>query len=401
MITSDYGDVPDSQHELHVSPDLDDLPPAWLKRLRKQGMSEQDLLLIASARKRQASVGKIPIRSVAKPVENSRRRSGSSQRQVVDGFRPSLGTGSQRFQDVEGVANHTTGVSSTAPSKSGREIVIVSAEEQFPDATQRQLKNTASKRELAPVLGEEKDPRTALVAGNNRLHDKEQQEPPGVSTHRGVARVGSEDNDQPAEMVDFGGGRRRTLKKNRRLSDQLRCFSQFDLGGDEGWATDLLDAMNADQVAAVGEQRVFPSDSNSISASPSGDDETLSEGSQTFQCAKPSTIIAVREHDVTPPKPPQIAKTIKRIPIPALLPPAAPREPIDLTKALTSHPRDAAGSSSPRPPRQHELSMSAPSTPILTREIESCTPVRQSTDSFGVHYSRSISSVDLDLITPS
>ncbi|ODN75250.1 hypothetical protein L202_06441 [Cryptococcus amylolentus CBS 6039] len=41
------------EHDLHVSPDLQDLPPAWLSSLKAQGLSESDLLLISSARKRQ------------------------------------------------------------------------------------------------------------------------------------------------------------------------------------------------------------------------------------------------------------------------------------------------------------------------------------------------------------
>ncbi|OWZ58440.1 hypothetical protein C368_00603 [Cryptococcus neoformans 125.91] len=41
------------EHDLHVSPDLSDLPPAWMSALKSQGLSESDLLLIAAAQQRQ------------------------------------------------------------------------------------------------------------------------------------------------------------------------------------------------------------------------------------------------------------------------------------------------------------------------------------------------------------
>ncbi|WVQ83957.1 hypothetical protein IAT38_006102 [Cryptococcus sp. DSM 104549] len=52
------------EHELHVSPDLADLPPAWLLSLRAQGLSEQDLMLITSSRQKQhaAGVRALPLR---------------------------------------------------------------------------------------------------------------------------------------------------------------------------------------------------------------------------------------------------------------------------------------------------------------------------------------------------
>ncbi|WVQ76685.1 hypothetical protein IAR50_006359 [Cryptococcus sp. DSM 104548] len=43
------------EHDLHVSPDLRDLPPAWLSSLKAQGLSESDLALISAARNRQQS----------------------------------------------------------------------------------------------------------------------------------------------------------------------------------------------------------------------------------------------------------------------------------------------------------------------------------------------------------
>ncbi|WWC67544.1 uncharacterized protein I206_101453 [Kwoniella pini CBS 10737] len=40
-------------HDLHVSPDLSDLPERWLLSLKAQGLTESDLLLISAARKKQ------------------------------------------------------------------------------------------------------------------------------------------------------------------------------------------------------------------------------------------------------------------------------------------------------------------------------------------------------------
>ncbi|KAK4685585.1 hypothetical protein P7C73_g4560, partial [Tremellales sp. Uapishka_1] len=43
-------------HDLHVSPDLADLPPEWLRSLKAQGLSETDLMLISSSRHKQQAV---------------------------------------------------------------------------------------------------------------------------------------------------------------------------------------------------------------------------------------------------------------------------------------------------------------------------------------------------------
>ncbi|WWD21954.1 hypothetical protein CI109_106442 [Kwoniella shandongensis] len=49
-----------TEHELHVSPDLSDLPPAWLESLKAQGLSESDLKMITDARKRQQARRSLP-----------------------------------------------------------------------------------------------------------------------------------------------------------------------------------------------------------------------------------------------------------------------------------------------------------------------------------------------------
>jgi hypothetical protein len=54
---------PDTQHDLHVSTDLGGLPPQWIDSLREQGLSEQDLLMISSARANHRSVSQpVPLR---------------------------------------------------------------------------------------------------------------------------------------------------------------------------------------------------------------------------------------------------------------------------------------------------------------------------------------------------
>ncbi|ORX33519.1 hypothetical protein BD324DRAFT_654106 [Kockovaella imperatae] len=64
------------EHDLHVSPTLEDLPPVWLEELRRQGLSEHDLLLITAARNRQAETlsrveSRLEYRSASIPESHS------------------------------------------------------------------------------------------------------------------------------------------------------------------------------------------------------------------------------------------------------------------------------------------------------------------------------------------
>ncbi|WWC87296.1 uncharacterized protein L201_002184 [Kwoniella dendrophila CBS 6074] len=56
----------DIGHDLHVSPDLSDLPEEWLESLKAQGMTESDLLLISAARKKQHETSKLPLGTSSK-----------------------------------------------------------------------------------------------------------------------------------------------------------------------------------------------------------------------------------------------------------------------------------------------------------------------------------------------
>ena len=150
----------------------------------------------------------------------------------------------------------------------------------------------------------------------------------------------------------------------KRLSDDLKSFGQLDLG-DEGWAASLLSAM--------GEQ-----DTSKLTVQPTPVRSRLSVPSASVPIEKtkrPST---------------SEGRQIKRVPIPPLLPPSAPRRSVFKPETVLSakfHPP------LPPPPKQSPKPVQAPLPPQPTE------PNRTSSESFGVHYSTSKSS--LDLVTPS
>lgn len=354
------------QHDLHVSPSLEDLPPAWLASLRAQGLSEQDLLLIASARKRQAAVENTPIRRIK----------GSDPPDSIHSLPRSVGGSSSALGHTE--AGRVRGASTPGTSvisRSSREYLSSAAGEStsvlaLPSiAAASTAKNgvvllhTKFSFESAPSVPV-KDQAKLLTAEPEVMVSNEEAE------------------DQPGELMDLGGGRRRTPRKNKRMSDQLRCFSQFDIGGEEGWAASLLSAMNTQDPATT------PTAAYNHAAGATG------SSTPPITPLKADSIV---------PKTPERSKTIKRIPIPPMLPPTSPKRPLEMGD-MTVPPDDQPWPSSPPPPRRSLISAlptSAVLTPVLTEE--EITPVRQSSDSFGVHYSRnqSKSSVDLDLVTPS
>ncbi|WRT65162.1 uncharacterized protein IL334_002105 [Kwoniella shivajii] len=51
------------EHDLHVSPDLSDLPESWLSSLKAQGLTESDLLLISASRRKQHHTQRVPLSS--------------------------------------------------------------------------------------------------------------------------------------------------------------------------------------------------------------------------------------------------------------------------------------------------------------------------------------------------
>lgn len=175
------------------------------------------------------------------------------------------------------------------------------------------------------------------------------------------------------------------------MSDQLRCFSQFDLGSEEGWGEDLISAMNGH--SALQEDTSHRSNTAEAGAK----DAKADLVQRPLQIIVPDPVVSAEidrqgEKSVTP----EVIKSIKRIPIPSLLPPSARKGSLDKDVIATSRVEERPWPSPPPPPPQSR-SHSNPHKP----HSEAPMPIRRSSESFGVHMSTSKSSVDLSLITPS
>lgn len=226
--------------------------------------------------------------------------------------------------------------------------------------------------------------RFSFEAGHD-TSSKDQGRAPLLTTEPAAMNPRDELLDQPSELLDFGGGRRRTPKRDKRMSDQLRCFSQFDIGGEEGWAANLLNAMIAENTVSTS--------STSLSSPDAGIKPIAKETN-----SPPVTPLTA---DLIAPKTPD--KTIKRIPIPPLLAPCPSIEDrfhvdsignVSVVTPIESPPPSARRLVNAKEP----VNASPGATPLDSIEA----PIRRSRDSFGVHYSQnqSRSSVDLDLVTP-
>jgi hypothetical protein len=202
----------------------------------------------------------------------------------------------------------------------------------------------------------------------------------------------------PGELLDIGTGRLRTSSKDKRLSDQLRCFSRFDLGEDEEWGADLLRVISGSGLEEPADTsppvpnttREVPIKKSPISSEPGLPKDLPPKVPEK----KPCEPIAKQSEQ---------GKNIKRIPIPPLLPPTTLEVPLEIPD-LGESPPDRLAPNSPafdpalRRASSHHTPASVAST-LAPASDYAISPDRRSPDSFGVYLSQSKSS--LNLITPS
>jgi hypothetical protein len=221
----------------------------------------------------------------------------------------------------------------------------------------------------------------------------------------------------PAEMPNFGAAQRRTSKKTKRLSDQLRCFSQFHIGDEEGWAASLLSVMDAEVPASSSPLQVVPATAHTDKTGNGAKIQTPSNDSSALQLSNTASadsgiggrsVFVVASIDGSRPMATPHDKVDRNISTPPLLPQTTPESALNPPAMGRSPTRSSFRSwPSPRPPRPAPMPLRAaaetnnPITPSSSVQEPGLTPLRKSSDSFGVHYSQSKSSVELDLVTPS
>ncbi|KAL7423306.1 hypothetical protein Q5752_002607 [Cryptotrichosporon argae] len=373
-------------HDLHVSPDLGNMPASWLDALRSQGLAEADLMLIAAARRAQLSTPLKPIQAAQSvepllPPEPLRLYSG---RLSSDGHRPprrSLSVAD--FRDLASLGLST----SFGPL----------------------LSPTASDASPSP---RPKTPKTPKTPKSPRT--------PKTPRTPGLVRSSS-----AAVAVD--GGR-------KRLSDELKGFKDLKIGSeDDEWAAGILGAWASpdgnDEVANPAPAMAAPAVTSTQAPPPA-----------PLTLAAPPTLRSTLSVPLTPtvmpdaesPSPSSLLASplpspTEPIPVPPLplLPTPVPPSPPPSAASVSDKETDGVSRVSPGPrstyaesdadwacqslPPPRRASVIAKGTDGTLDAREPHIPARKSSDSFGVHYSAivrqkssaSFGSIDdEDLVTP-
>ncbi|WWD00170.1 hypothetical protein V866_007079 [Kwoniella sp. B9012] len=234
-------------HDLHVSPDLSDLPEQWLSSLKAQGLTESDLILISAARKKQHETHRLPLRTTSRlpqaPLSAPPSRLlDAPRREMIAG--PSSEDSHQigssgllkkfSFEDRSPTTPTQAGTSSTHIAESSP---MTSSSIEMPNHNQlpsKFLQSTPSKHDRRRAV--ESFPVSA--AGSSDLDHNHNLEVENVfNPHRN-----STISALPGERTDVTVPTRR----NKRFSSQLKGFreSTFGLGEeDEGeWGKSVLNS---------------------------------------------------------------------------------------------------------------------------------------------------------------
>nr|XP_019047593.1 hypothetical protein I302_04209 [Kwoniella bestiolae CBS 10118]OCF26523.1 hypothetical protein I302_04209 [Kwoniella bestiolae CBS 10118] len=372
-------------HDLHVSPDLSDLPDQWLSSLKAQGLTESDLLLISAARKKQHETHRIPL-----PVKTTSKLpqaplSAPPSRLLDAPFREIIaGPGSEdthqtssqgllkkfSFEDRDGspttpTPTNTTGRMVEEPNQIDLDSPKHRDQQQIPPET-----------DLLSISPSKQDRRRAIesfpvsAAGSSDLNHEHED----VFNPQRISTISS----LPSERTDFTVPARR----NKRFSSQLKGFreSTFGLGEeDEGeWGKSVLDSTWLTSAPGSG------SLSNKGKGKMKVRDDKIPIPPELSVSPKPGTGTQIGHK--TPPRQDSVEEMIMPKSPP---PPARPRKQPSVTL---------------RP------SQDLPSAPMTNqgqgeKDIEDET--RKSSESFGVHYNTAMSkskssvSVGSELITPS
>jgi hypothetical protein len=202
-----------------------------------------------------------------------------------------------------------------------------------------------------------------------------------------------EQEDSMPELKEPKETRRAIPKRANRFSDQIKVFSQFDLGGDEGWAASLLNAMQV--------KDAVPTKTTAEEMAPT---KTYHESmSVPVEAARKASDTLPQEKDDSPTAS-EKQRAIKRVPIPPLLP--TPVKQSSSKNILSIHQHElfesrGGGSvnnfsrSSPSSSSENESTAAPPLAEApVDRRPSADEPVYR-------RYAASKSSIEQDLITPS
>ncbi|OCF42072.1 hypothetical protein I317_04043 [Kwoniella heveanensis CBS 569] len=429
-------------HDLHVSPDLGDLPPTWLESLKAQGLTESDLLLISAARKKQHGAPRIPLHHPSLSVH----RSDQSHSHIdSDGSGEGLGrppraplsapapmaqflgmpfqpespflktaiplvdggasTSRARTDTGDNPAKAASGTSLRPPGSKGLLMRKFSFERSVrPAALRARTKDVFDSKPIDSGSASDMKLRSAPHGQKNKVDSY----PYAVSASghsdslshvtssgyvsdqirgKGVFTAG-EESSEVVEIVAKENDARTATRKNKRFSDQLKGFRESTFGPeevDEDWGSSIISA------AWTG-----------TNASSSSSSQGLRPGSATS--SRPPALERVKERDFRTTTSCLISD---RIPLPSTIShftEAKSSAPLQRSSTPPAQPSSPPISPrSPPPPPRPRRSIPSTSTP---QNSEPNTPMaaapRESSESFGVHYSVSKSSTSIasDVITP-
>lgn len=234
-VSARYLHLAHQQHDLHVSDKLDGLPPPWIQALRDQGLSEQDLVLIAAAR--QSSTVE-PIVSVAAAHKHESSRSSAA----ID---PSPILPPQRASKME-----QTDVLGASRSPLDSSV----------DPLGNEVKNEGDVRPTAAgpsawgTLRGRKQTSGVLFLGRDQSSSEKSA---SWSSDRRGPSLNKEDPP---------------FSRGPRLSVQLRCFRELQMSEDDGaeWAQSLLAALDVkapSQHAETSQKKMKSSTCSTVQAS--------------------------------------------------------------------------------------------------------------------------------------
>ncbi|WWC59056.1 uncharacterized protein I303_101603 [Kwoniella dejecticola CBS 10117] len=362
-------------HDLHVSPDLSDLPEQWLSSLIAQGLTESDLLLISAARKKQHETANMPL-----PVRSSSRLpkaplSAPSSRFLDAPFREESLSGSSSEPTHGSLLKKFSFESSPLTTPTATPTKNVSPPHQVISSTAKQS-----------TQGEDAHESEMVIVGRSGRR-KIDSFPVSAARSSDVGHDILLFQDQPPLPAHTSSdvNEMESLPRSRnqkRFSTQIQTFreSTFGLGeeSDGEWGKSILDqtlstsASSPPLVESMKDDRIpVPPESPSASG-PASAHKRWTENEALAGYKTPSRQNSL---DTLPKSPP---------------PPARPRKSPSVTQI----------------PKQ----VPSPLTPLTESEgrehnDESRNEPRKSSESFGVHYNTSLakskSSVGSEIITPS
>ncbi|OCF76524.1 hypothetical protein I204_02221 [Kwoniella mangroviensis CBS 8886] len=368
-------------HDLHVSPDLSDLPEQWLSSLKAQGLTESDLILISAARKKQHEAHRLPLRTTSRlpqaPLSAPPSRLLDAPcREMIAG--PS--SGDIHHMGSNGLLKKFSfeDRSPNTPTQAGMTRIYAAGPSQLTSSPTEIPNQNRLRSEVLATTPSKHDRRRAIesfpvsAAGSsdlnhNQNHNLEAEDV--FNPHRN-----STTSALPGHRTDFTV----PIRKNKRFSSQLKGFreSTFGLGEeDEGeWGKSVLNSTwlssSAKEKGKMRDDKIPVPPEPLLPSSLSSSQAQINSGESGYRTPPSHNPI---EEVVMPKSPP---------------PPARPRKQPSVTLVPILNQENS------QIPKEDEGS-----------EVEIET--RKSSESFGVHYNTSIAkskssiSIGSELITPS